>query len=267
MTPFGPTAAAKTGDSLERALFGAVGPVCAMLVVLCGTVLVMRRIGGGFAPPGGAGTVVVALLGGLLVLVVDAASRPAGLPTAWRVAARAGYAAACAAMGLPPVLRSPADVLMFLVAAGLAGGILAEPVVRGRAGPWLAGLQRAVRPTGRGLPASSVLPAPATLLPTATPVHVLQRFERCEVDGIDCLRGTLTLVVPQGARTAHGHVGFCPSFRLLPQVDVTTSYDGVEASVTAAEIVPWGTRIECRLDEPAEEPVAIPVDVVARSPS
>ena len=265
--PHGPTAAAKTGDSLERALLGAVGPVCGMLVALCGTVLVIRRIGGGFAPPGGAGAAAVALLGGLLVLVVDAASRPPGLPTAWRVAARAGYAAAYVAMGLPPVLGSPADVLLFLVAAGVAGGILAEPVVRGRAGPWLAGLRRATRPASRDLPTATALPALATLLPTAAPVHVLQRFERCEVDGIDCLRGTLTLTVPQGARAAHGHVGFCPSFRLMPQVDVTTSYDGVEALVTAAEVVPWGARIECRLDEPAEEPVAIPVDVVARSPS
>jgi len=264
--PHGPTAGAKMGDSLERALFGAAGPVFAMLVALCGAVLAMRRIGGGFAPPGGTGVAAVTLLGGLLVLAVDAACRTAGLPTAWRTAARAGYALSWAAMGLPPVLRSPADVILFLTAAGIAGGIIAAPVVRGRSGRWLADLRRAAQPAAHDGRAAPAWPS-ATPIPAAMPVNPLQRFERYELDGIDCLRGTLTLTVPQGARSAHGHVGFCPTFRLVPQIDVTTAYDGVEALVTAAEVVPWGARIECRLDEPAEESVAIPVDVVARSPS
>jgi len=33
--------------------------------------------------------------------------------------------------------------------------------------------------------------------------------------------------------------------------------------VTAAEVLPWGVRIECRLSEPAEEPLEIPVDLLA----
>jgi hypothetical protein len=49
-------------------------------------------------------------------------------------------------------------------------------------------------------------------------------------------------------------------------VDVTTEYDGVEAVVSAAEILPWGVRIECRLDEPAEEAFEIPVDLFASAP-
>jgi hypothetical protein len=49
----------------------------------------------------------------------------------------------------------------------------------------------------------------------------------------------------------------------MPEVKVETPYDGVEATVTAAEIVPWGVRIECRLAEPAEEPIMIPVLVRA----
>jgi hypothetical protein len=61
----------------------------------------------------------------------------------------------------------------------------------------------------------------------------------------------------------HGHLGFCPAFSELPEVRVETPYDGVEATVTAAEIVPWGVRIECRLAEPAEEPIVIPVLVLA----
>jgi len=92
-------------------------------------------------------------------------------------------------------------------------------------------------------------------------------LERYELDGNDCLRGTLALSVPQGARAAHGHVGFCPSFKQLPHIEVTTEYDGVEAVVSVAEVVPWGARIECRLDEPAEEAIEIPVDLFAQAPS
>lgn len=262
----GPTAAAKTHAPLERALLGAAGAVCATLVVACGIVLVVRRIGGGFAPAGGTSVAAVALLGGLLVLAVDAASRLAGLPAAWRAAARTGYALAWAAVGLPPGLGSPMETLLFFVATGLAIAIVTEPLVRGRAGPWLAGLgSRVPRPPRRLRPPRLVMP-PSTARPVESSGHVLQRFERYELDGIDCLRGTLTLTVPQGARAAHGHVGFCPSFRHVPTVETTTAYDGVEAMITAAEVVPWGVRIECRLDEPAEEPVEIPVDVVARSP-
>jgi hypothetical protein len=49
----------------------------------------------------------------------------------------------------------------------------------------------------------------------------------------------------------------------MPEVRVATPYDGVEATVAAAEVVPWGVRVECRLAEPAEEPIEIPVDVLA----
>jgi hypothetical protein len=263
--PHWPTAAARTGASLERALLGAAGALFATLVVACGTVLVVRRIGGGFGPAGGAGVAAVALLGGLLVLAVDAAGRFAGRPAAWRAAARMGYALAWAAVGLPPAVGSPMETLLFFMATGITIAIIAEPVVRGPAGPWLADLGRRVpRPPRRLRPPRLVMP-PSTARPVESPGHVLQRFERYELDGVDCLRGTLTLTVPQGARSAHGHVGFCPSFRHVPTVETTTAYDGVEAVITAAEVVPWGVRIECRLDEPADEPVEIPVDIVARS--
>jgi hypothetical protein len=262
----GPTAAAKTHAPLERALTGAVGTVFATLLVACGCVLAARRMGGGFAPVGGTSLVAVALLGGLLVLAVDAASRLAGLPAAWRTSARVGYALAWAAVGLPPAFRSATEALVFLVATSLAGAIVAEPLVRGRAGSWLADLRRRMPRPPSGLRPPRLVTPPSTARPVESAGRVLQRFERSELDGVDRLRGTLTLTVPQGARAAHGHVGFCPSFRHVPAVEATTAYDGVEAVITAAEVVPWGVRIECRLDEPAEEPVEIPVEVVARSP-
>lgn len=248
-------------------MLGAAGALFATLVVACGTVLVVRRIGGGFGPAGGAGVAAVALLGGLLVLAVDAAARIAGLPAAWRAAARVGYTLAWAAVGLPPAFGAPIDTLLFFLATGIAVAITAEPFVRGRAGQWLVNLRRRVPLSPRGSSPPRHVTPPSTARPVESAGHVLQRFDRYELDGVDCLRGTLTLTVPQGARAAHGHVGFCPSFRRVPAVETTTAYDGVEAVITAAEVVPWGVRIECRLDEPAEEPVDIPVDIVAQSPA
>jgi hypothetical protein len=112
--------------------------------------------------------------------------------------------------------------------------------------------------------AREVVPAAAAASPV--PGHLLQRFERYDSAGADCLRGRIAVAVPQGARTAHGHVGFCPPFAQTPTVEVSTEYDGVEAVVSAAEILPWGVRIECRLDEPAEEAFEIPVDLFASAP-
>jgi hypothetical protein len=97
----GPTAAAKPSEPLERALVVAAGALVAALLAACGVVLVVRRVGGGFEPVGGAASLVVAVFGGLLVLGCDALARGAGLSTAWRHAARAGYLLALAAIAVP----------------------------------------------------------------------------------------------------------------------------------------------------------------------
>jgi hypothetical protein len=84
-------------------------------------------------------------------------------------------------------------------------------------------------------------------------------------DGSECIRGRLHVTVAAGARSGAGHVGFCPPLPSAPTVQVSTDYDAVEAIVTAAEVLPWGVRVECRLDEPTEEPLDIPVDLAARA--
>ena len=103
---------------------------------------------------------------------------------------------------------------------------------------------------------------------TALPHGFRQRLERYETAaGEDCVRGQVMLSVTTGSRTGHAHVGFCPSFTTLPLVEVSTDCDFVEAEVTAAEILPWGVRVECRLSEPAEEPLEIPVAIRAVRPA
>jgi hypothetical protein len=86
-------------------------------------------------------------------------------------------------------------------------------------------------------------------------------------DGGERVSGRLCVMVPEGSRSGYAHVGFCPPLASQPVVEATTDYDGVEAVVSAAEVLPWGVRIECRLDEPAEETVEIPVDILATSAS
>ena len=97
------------------------------------------------------------------------------------------------------------------------------------------------------------------------PAGFRQRTERYETtDGVDCLRGRAIMAVATGSRTGFAHVGFCPSFAATPQVEVSSDYDGVEAELIVAETLPWGVRLECRLAEPAEEPLEIPIDFEAR---
>ena len=267
--------------TLEQAFFGAAAALTAAMVLACGLVLCGRRLTSGFEfPPGPAGLLAVAAAGVGLVLVVDVMSRAAGnaaggLP--WSLAARTGLVLALAAVAMPPRLATPLEALSFAAALLFVGTTVA--------GPWLVGIRNpSARQAASRWPADSraapaggprpwqapqtvdsvFSPAAATALPC--PGHLTQRFERYEAAGHDSLRGTLSLAVPQGARTASGHVGFCPPFAQMPVVEVTTAYDGVEALVSAAEVLPWGMRVECRLDEPAEEAFEIPVDVFVTSP-
>lgn len=110
--------------------------------------------------------------------------------------------------------------------------------------------------------------APESVSAAVVPGILQQRFERYVLpdERMECIRGTLHLAVVSGSRLVTGHVGFCPPFQHLPQVEVGTRCEEVEATIVAAEVLPWGARIECRLDEPADETILIPVDVFARAP-
>jgi hypothetical protein len=233
----------------------------------CGLVLASRRLAGGFAS-GDAGTVWLAAAAGIaLVAAADVAGRQ-GAGLAGSIAARCGLAVGMAAIALPP--RSSG--WLSIAAVGLALAVVAvRPSARraptGRIGRHTTTAtdrprRRSRRPMARhdseAAPSRSDEPLPGRLL---------QRLERFESPtGADCLRGRLNLSIPAGSRTTHAHVGFCPAFAETPAVQVTTEYDGVDAVVAAAEILPWGVRVECRLSEPAEEPLEIPVDVFVKAP-
>ena len=115
---------------------------------------------------------------------------------------------------------------------------------------------------------ANAIAAPENVSAAVVPGILQQRFERYVLpdERMECIRGTLHLAVVSGSRLVTGHVGFCPPFQHLPQVEVGTRCEEVEATIVAAEVLPWGARIECRLDEPADETILIPVDVFARAP-
>jgi hypothetical protein len=282
--------------SLEQLLCNAAGTLAGITSLACGMTLAVRRLSGSIETlPGPVGLLAVCGAGILLIAISDAAARITAAPRTTGVppgkarlpsvlSARIGLAIGLVAVALPSLSLPDA-------AAGFPVGRLAAivAVVAAAAvavlGSLVPGHRRtSIRDGLRQRRFAAVSPATASTIDEATaggtnaaerpvvadvlPGRLLQRFERYTLqDQSDCLRGRLSLTVPAGARAAHGHIGFCPPFAETPVVDVTTDCDSVEAIVSAAEVLPWGVRVECRLDEPAEEAFEIPVDLVARSPA
>ncbi len=238
-----------------------VAAVVGAAAVTCSVVLAVRRLTGGFAvaEPAVTWTVTAAFIA--LVAAADLAARSGGLWAA-SLAARAGLLVGVAAVSLPP---RNGDIASF-AAAALAAAVAAWRPARSPAG-------RPVAEPARPAPREPVRHRRVTERQTVRrrndhlPGRLVQRLERYETaDGADCLRGRVAVAIPTGSKGAHAHVGFCPSFTATPSVALSTEYDGVDVVVTAAEVLPWGVRVECRLTEPAEEPLEIPVDVQARAP-
>lgn len=220
-----------------------------------GGMLLLRRFAGGFATTDGGLAWLVTAFGIAVVAVADAAAGRSG--AFGPLAARVGLAAAVVAVAIPPRPGDLATIAAVMVSAAVA--LYRQPLSNGSRRAAI--LPRAGRTADATSPRRS---SPARR--SDVPGRLVQRLERYETaDGHDCLRGRVCLSVAAGSRGTHAHVGFCPAFAATPTVQVHTDYDGVEAVVTAAEVLPWGVRVECRLSEPADEPLEIPVDVSVRT--
>lgn len=243
---------------LSAFLVRVAGAVAASIAVAGGLVIVVRRLSGAIEPAGPAPLLGVVAAGIALVFTADAARR-VGASRIGPAAVRSGLVIATAALALPPRTSGPGGWLPALAAMiAVAWAVIGRPRATGRGG----------RQPPRATPSSGSRRRTAVASRRRDePVGVLrQRFERRELPaGAERVRGRVVVEVPAGARTGYGHLGFCPAFVATPTVEVTTAYDGVEATVAAAEILPWGIRVECRLAEPAEEPLSIPVDLVAHA--
>lgn len=258
----GRSAWSRSGNPVPR-LAVWCGGFAGVAACCCGGVLILRRLGGAFAAaPGGGPLLAATAVGIALVLVADQTARTTGRAgPAW--AARLGLILTVAALVMFP-RRGAADWIVPAISILAAGAAVVPRHRRPRDDRFD---RRPRRPRSGRRTMTAARPAVSQPQPGGpTGSRLWQRLERFEdPTGIDTLRGRIVLVVPAGAKGAHGHMGFCPAFVRTPQVAVTTDYDGVEATLAAAEVLPWGVRVECRLAEPADEPVEIPVDLLVRT--
>jgi len=225
-----------------------------------GGLLVLRRLSLSLdtAPPL---VLLAAVMAGTLFVVVSDLGQGFAASRAGPLSARIGMLLGVLALAIPPAatIGSWAAAAIALAAA-LA--VFLRPLP-GTAVAWPA--PRGCRPAPSAVSAATTRPPRPPRRRRKLPGSLRQRYERYELPaGGDCVRGRLAVSVPAGARAAAGHIGFCPAFAATPEVEATTSYDGVEVTVAVAEVLPWGVRVECRLAEPAEEPLEVPVDILAR---
>lgn len=268
----------------------ALAAALSIAVAAAGATLLIRRLSGGFslAPSSGVAWA-VAIAGIPLMLAVEAAARiggdrwPAGFARGGLLAAALATAPLATSATWPSRAFGLGGTVVALLAAlrppagwrppriggewlprRLGDGEVTRPAVAGD------GWRRETKRSGglAATPLTSSDPQVGAVAADTLPAGFRQRLERYETaSGDDCIRGQVMLSVAAGSRTGHAHVGFCPAFTTLPTVEVSTDCDFVEAEVAAAEILPWGIRVECRLSEPAEEPLQIPVAIRAVRPA
>jgi hypothetical protein len=91
---------------------------------------------------------------------------------------------------------------------------------------------------------------PAPIEPSA---DILQQLTlRTTAEGGQELSGWLRLGLAAGQRTGSLHVAFCPAFREVPQVHAE-AVSGPECRIKATQVLPYGARLDVKLDEAAEE--------------
>lgn len=261
------------GDFVDRprgmavdALVSATAATAGVLSTAAGGLLAVRRLGSGFAvTPGPAVIVVVCAAGFLIVLVVDRARQAGGavLPT---VLARLGLALGAAAVALPTQSSTPTTLVFSAATLAAVAALSLMPLLRRamvNARRKAAHGSRPLPPSTATTPSLSDRTGRAVAAPSALG-DVVQRLERRGLaGGGERIEGLVRVTVPRGARLGWAHVGFCPPFTTTPSVDVATGYDEIEAIVAAAEVLPWGARVEVRLDEPAEQTLDVPVEFAA----
>ncbi|MHB1036069.1 MAG: hypothetical protein ACYC35_20565 [Pirellulales bacterium] len=91
-----------------------------------------------------------------------------------------------------------------------------------------------------------------------------QLVRRRAADGVEVVEGWLRVAFEANQRTANVHVAFCPAFLQTPEVRVR-QVDGPEARIKEGQVLPYGARLDLKLDEPSAEPATVLVEFSARS--
>ena len=89
--------------------------------------------------------------------------------------------------------------------------------------------------------------------PLEPAADVLQQLTlRTTAVGGQELSGWLRMPLAAGQRTGSLHVAFCPSFAQAPQVEVEPVC-GPDCRIKAAQVLPYGARLDVKLDGPAAD--------------
>lgn len=266
--------------SASAFLLRAVGGTCLVGLLVVAVVLASRRASGVLSAPLAAMPMLVA---GMLVatLTVLAQCRHARRIAAARN--REITPVDVAALGAPAAVAVFIAAVISLPGTQLApAALLWSPLLAGQAA--LVWLHRPRATAADTEPAfdepRGPLPADATAAATA-PVarmagtfddtgedqlaeNATQQWTRRTVDGADVLEGLARAVFAAGARAANLHVAICPPFAGAAEV-FAEAIDGPEATVTVAEVLPFGVRLDVRLVDACDEDTSVVVAVVARS--
>jgi len=82
---------------------------------------------------------------------------------------------------------------------------------------------------------------------------VLARWVRSrQDDGSETIEGAVRVLFQAGERQTQAHLAICPPLAVVPSCFAEPT-DGADAQVRVAQVLPYGVRLEVKLDEPAED--------------
>ncbi|MEE8451618.1 MAG: hypothetical protein V3R99_06870 [Thermoguttaceae bacterium] len=109
---------------------------------------------------------------------------------------------------------------------------------------------------GRAVPVESLSQLPGE--------DVLQHLTRSRTaEGVEQLSGWLRMPFLAGQRTANIHVAFCPPFAKTPGLE-WEQCDGPPVRIKAGQVLPHGARLDLKLAQASETPVAVVLEFAAR---
>ena len=96
------------------------------------------------------------------------------------------------------------------------------------------------------------------------PEHVSQQLVRsCDASGYDTVQARLRGALAPGQRALSLHVAFCPPLDSTPQVEVR-QLDGAAAQIKVGQILPYGVRVDLRLQHFSEDTETVLIELLAR---
>jgi hypothetical protein len=102
-------------------------------------------------------------------------------------------------------------------------------------------------------PSTAVLPDDDLGAGDALEPGVLARWIRSrQEDGRETIEGAVRVAFQTGERQTQAHLAICPPLAAVPSCFAEPT-DGADAQVRVAQVLPYGVRLEVKLDQPAEE--------------